>query len=339
MVDDYEPFRRFVCSMLANSPQFQVIGEASDGLEAIRKAEELQPDLIVLDIGLPTLNGLDAARRISRVSPKSKILFLTQESSADVVQDALRLGALGYVVKTRVGTDLLTALDAVCLGRQFVSSGLSGHNFTDAGVAQAPYRQSHRKALTSLAPEKGETIRRHEAQFNSDDASFLAGFTRFIEAALEAGHAVLVVATESHLKSLLQRLQAHGVKVATAIEQGRYIPLDAAETLSTFMVNGLPDPVRFLKVVSDLVATAAKAAKGEHPRVAACGECAPLLWAQGRVEAAIQLEHLWDEIAKKYDVDILCGYVLNDSQREHESHIYERICVEHSVVHSHPTGN
>ncbi len=339
MVDDYEPFRRFVCSTLADSSEFQVIGEASDGLEAIRKAEELQPDLVVLDIGLPTLNGLDAARRISKVSPESKILFLTQEFSADVVQEALRFGALGYVVKTQAGTELLTALEAVCRGRQFVSSGLSGHNFTDAGVVQSPYSQSQREALTSLAPGKGETTRRHEVQFNSDDASFLAGFTRFIEAALEAGRAVLVVATESHLKSLLQRLQAHGVKVATAIEQGRYIPLDAAETLSTFMVNGLPDPVRFLKVVSDLIATAAKAAKVGRPRVAACGECAPLLWAQGRAEAAIQLEHLWDEIAKKYDVDILCGYVLNDSQREHESHIFERICVEHSVVYSQPTGN
>ncbi len=127
MVDDYEPFRRFVCSTLANSSEFQVIGEASDGLEAIRKAEELQPDLIVLDIGLPTLNGFDTARRISKVSPESKTLFLTQEFSADVVQDALRLGALGYVVKTQVGIELLTALEAVCLGRQFGKSSVSVH--------------------------------------------------------------------------------------------------------------------------------------------------------------------------------------------------------------------
>ena len=334
MVDDYEPFRRFVCSTLANSPEFRVIGEASDGLDAVRKAEELQPDLIVLDIGLPTLNGLDAARRIREVCPESKILCLTQESSADVAREALSLGVLGYVVKIHAGTELLDAVDAVRQGRQFVSSGLSGQNFTDKEDSQAHDRQSHSEALTSVVPGEGKSSRRHEVQFNSDDASFLVGITRFIEAALEAGKAVLVVATESHRKSFLHRLQAHGVEVATAIEEGRYIALDAAEALSTFMVNGLPDRVRFLTVMSDLIATAAKTAKGERLRVAACGECAPLLWAQGRAEAAIQLEHLWDEFAQKNDVDILCGYVLNNSQRERESHIYERICEEHSAVYS-----
>ena len=127
VVDDYEPFRRFVCSTLAKRQDLQVIGEASDGLEAVRKAEELKPDLIVLDIGLPTLNGIEVARRIPKLSPKSKILFVSQESSADVVQEALALGALGYVVKAYAGSELLPAVEAVLQGRQFVGSGLSGH--------------------------------------------------------------------------------------------------------------------------------------------------------------------------------------------------------------------
>jgi DNA-binding NarL/FixJ family response regulator len=305
VVDDYEPFRRFVCSTLGKRPDLRVIGEADDGLEAIHKAEELQPDLIVLDIGLPTLNGIEAAQRIRKLSPESKILFVSQESSADVVQEALRIGALGYVVKTHAGIELLAAVEAVRLGKQFISGGV---------------------------PKKAQITRSHEVQFYSDDASFLVGFTRFIDAALEAGNAVIVVATESHRKSLLQRLQAQGLNVGAAIEQGSYIPLDVADTLSTFMVNDLPDPVRFLKVAGDLIAAAARAAKGENPRVAACGECAPILWAQGKADAAIQLEHLWDEIAETYDVDILCGYVLNSFQREQESPIYERICAEHSAI-------
>ena len=339
VVDDYEPFRRFVCSTLANRPEFQIVGEASDGLEAVRKAEELQPDLIVLDIGLPSLGGLEAARRIRSLSSESKLLFLSQESSTEIVQEALRLGALGYIVKTHAGLELLAALEAVCAGRQYVSGGLSGHDFTIASEENAPSEQSYPASPAPHAQSNKETSRRHEVQFSSDDGPFLAGFTRFIEAALEAGNAVLVVATESHRKRLLQRLLTDGVDVAAAIEQGRYIPLDVVETLSAFMVNGAPDRVRFLKVASDLIATAAKAAKGERPRVSACGECAPLLWAQGKAEAAVQLEHLWDEIAEKYDVDILCGYVLNNSQREHESHIYERICAEHSATYSQPTGS
>jgi DNA-binding NarL/FixJ family response regulator len=112
VVEDYEPFLRFIHSTLEQRPELQVICEVSDGLEAVQKAEELQPDLIVLDIGLPTLNGIEAARRIRKLSPESKILFVSQESSTDVVQEALSLGALGYVVKARAGSELLAAVTA-----------------------------------------------------------------------------------------------------------------------------------------------------------------------------------------------------------------------------------
>jgi len=122
VVEDYEPFRRFVRSTLGKRTDLQIVGEASDGLEAVQKAEQLQPDLILLDIGLPTLNGIEAARRIRKLSPKSNILFLSQESSADLVQEALDLGALGYVAKTHAGIDLLAALEAVCQGRRFVAA-------------------------------------------------------------------------------------------------------------------------------------------------------------------------------------------------------------------------
>jgi DNA-binding NarL/FixJ family response regulator len=84
LVEDHEPFRRFVCSMLGKRTDLKVIGEASDGLDAVRKAEELQPDLILLDVGLPTLNGIEAARRIRKLSPESKMLFVSQETSTDV---------------------------------------------------------------------------------------------------------------------------------------------------------------------------------------------------------------------------------------------------------------
>ena len=122
--------------------------------------------------------------------------------------------------------------------------------------------------------------------------------------------------------------------IAAAIEQGRYISLDVVETLSTFMVNDLPDSARCLQVARDLVIEATKAAQGEPPRVAVCGEIAPSLWAKGKADAAIQVEHLWDQIAKDCNVDILCGYVLNRFQREQETGIYERILAEHSGVSS-----
>jgi hypothetical protein len=166
----------------------------------------------------------------------------------------------------------------------------------------------------------------------SNDDLFLHGFAQFIGAALKAGNAVIVVATESHRKDLLPRLQAHGWDISAAIEQGRYMSLDAAETLSTFMVNDLPDPARFLKVAGDLIMAAAKVVKGERGRIVACGECAHLLWAQGNAEAAIQLEHLWDGIAKSYEIDVLCGYPLGSFQGGVGSHMFERVCAEHSAV-------
>jgi DNA-binding NarL/FixJ family response regulator len=112
VVDDFEMFRQFVVELLGKSPELQVVGEASDGLEALQKAVELRPDLILLDIGLPSLNGIEVARQMRSLVPESKIIFLTQESSADVVQEALSLGARGYVVKVQAESELLAAIDA-----------------------------------------------------------------------------------------------------------------------------------------------------------------------------------------------------------------------------------
>jgi len=110
--------------MLANRPHLQVIGEVSDGLEAVQKALELKPDLILLDIGLPSLGGIEAARQIRKLSPGSKIVFLSQESSPDVVQEAVSLDTCGYVLKAKAGSDLFAAVDAVLDGVRFVSGGL-----------------------------------------------------------------------------------------------------------------------------------------------------------------------------------------------------------------------
>jgi DNA-binding NarL/FixJ family response regulator len=338
VVEDSEPFRQYVCSTLAKRPELQIVGEVSDGFEAVQRAEQLQPDLILLDIGLPTVGGIEAARRIRKLSPESRILFVSQETSTHVVQGALAEGAKGYVVKTDARRELLTAVDAVLRGRQYLSSKLSAHN-PDATDSEALDRFCRNQAASSLALEKAEITRSHEVAFYSDDAAFVLGFTRFIEAALQAGNAVIAVATESHRNRLLQRLQEHGVDIAVAIEQGRYVSSDVGETLSTFMVNDLPDPARCLKVAGDLVMEAAKAAQGEPPRVAVCGEIAPSLWAQGKADAAIQVEHLFDEIAKNCNVDILCGYVLNSFEREQESDIYERICAKHSGVSSQRTDD
>jgi DNA-binding NarL/FixJ family response regulator len=130
MADDYEGWRRQARSLLQARPQWQVVAEASDGPEAIQKAEELKPDLILLDIGLPKLNGIEAARQIRQLSPGSKIIFLSQYNDHDVVRAALAIGALGYVHKKDALSELLLAVDSVLRSELFVSSS-NGFKLTD----------------------------------------------------------------------------------------------------------------------------------------------------------------------------------------------------------------
>jgi CheY-like chemotaxis protein len=124
VVEDFEPFRRFIASTLKGRPDFQIVCEVSDGLEAVQKVEELQPDLIVLDIGLPRLNGIEVARRIRAIGLKSRILFFSENRSPDIAAEALDTGAQGYVVKSCAAGEFLTAVEAVVQGKQFLSSGL-----------------------------------------------------------------------------------------------------------------------------------------------------------------------------------------------------------------------
>jgi len=267
VVDDYEPFRRFVCSMLEQRPELRVVGEASDGLEAVQKGEELQPSLIILDIGLPMLNGIEAARRIHKLSPTSKILFLSMESSADMVQEAFDLGACAYVLKSQAGGELLAAVDAVIQGNQSVSSVLRDHVFAGA---QTPDQLCSEDVLASNAPvtQKLDIPGHHAVQLYSDDESFLNDFTRFITGALYAQKVVIVVTTELHRVHLLQRLRAGGVDVAAAFGQKRFVALDVPDSLPKRTLGGLPDPVRFARVVGDVIAEAAKAAKGKRTQIA-----------------------------------------------------------------------
>jgi len=139
VAEDYEPFRSFICSTLGEKADLQLVGEVADGLEAVQKAKELQPHLVVLDIGLPSLNGIEVARRIRKLLPQSKILFVSQETSALLVEEAFRSGASGYVVKEHAASELLVAVDAICQGSRFVSKGLLlDRAFVDALERQAP---------------------------------------------------------------------------------------------------------------------------------------------------------------------------------------------------------
>ncbi len=120
VVDDFVPIRQELCSIIGNMPGCQVVGQASDGLEAVQKSAELRPDLILMDMALPTLDGIDAARRIWELSSEVKILFVSQESSIHIVECLLRIGAVGYVCKADVTAELAAAVLSALRGEQYV---------------------------------------------------------------------------------------------------------------------------------------------------------------------------------------------------------------------------
>jgi len=331
IVDDHEPFRRSVASLLGELPELQIIGQASDGLEAVRKVAELEPDLVLLDIGLPKLNGIEAARRIREHSPESQILFLSGYHYMEIVEEALHTGARGYVLKADAGSELLAAVESVLQNRQFVSSSVSDDHVKRHGDEETG-NDAFRKKVAALPPHKGKIAGHHAVEFYSDDRQFVNSGSLFIATALKAGNAAIVVATERHRAGLMRRLQSCGVDVAREIEQGRYIALDAADTLSMLTVNGVLDSVRFVESFETLILKSAKAANGEHPRVAIFGECANLLCKQCKTDAAFQDEALCTQLCERLDVDILCGYSLEMVQGFKAEEVLHRICAEHSAV-------
>jgi DNA-binding NarL/FixJ family response regulator len=124
IVDDYAAWRDHARSALEKEPQFQIVAAVSDGLEAVRRAQELQSDLVILDVGLPNLNGIEAARRILQLVPRAKVLFLSTHGSPDIVQEALNTGANGYILKSHAGSELLAAARTVLTGEMFISQVL-----------------------------------------------------------------------------------------------------------------------------------------------------------------------------------------------------------------------
>ena len=306
VVEDHEPFRRVICAVLQQRADLLIVGEAADGVDAICQAEALRPDVVMLDVGLPRLNGVEVAERIRTTVPDAKLVFVTNESSLDVVEQAFRRGAHGYVYKPRVLRDVLPVLEAIIRGGRFVSGGLER-------IAQGDSLASHR----------------HDVVFCSSDTVLIGAFSRFIAGELRDGNAVVACVTAAHERSLQSSLEASDVDVALAIRQQRYLPVNVCGLLAKATVNGRLDPLRYLDAAEDLLTDLTRRATDQHARVAACGEGTSLLWTDGDIEAAIQLEHLWDEIAASRQMDILCAY---PAVRDESVGAVRRLCAEHTVV-------
>ena len=134
VVDDHRLWRHLIIGALEQRGQISVIGEVADGLEAVRQAKDIHPDLITLDVGLPILNGIEAAKEIRVDCPHSKILFVSENRSPDIAEEAMKTGAAGYVVKSHAGSELLPAIEVVLQGGKFVSASLADRVFINVAI-------------------------------------------------------------------------------------------------------------------------------------------------------------------------------------------------------------
>jgi DNA-binding NarL/FixJ family response regulator len=308
VVEDHEWWRRYIATELGGTSHWQVVGVAPDGIEAVDKARDLKPDVILLDVGLPGIDGFEAARRILADDPSSRILFVTEQQSLELAGAALGIGARGFVVKSDLGRDLLPAMEAVVEGERFVSARMAGRGIE---------RQ----------------IRRHEAGFYEDESSLLDGYTKFVEGALDAGNGLVMVFTRSRRDRLQRRLLARGIDLDRTIAEGRCLWMEVPAVLSSFMIDDRVDEGRFWNAASAVVMEAAISARQSAPRISACGECAPTLLQNGLTHAAIQLEQLWDDLAKTFNVDIFCPYSCHGLRCDDENEVFRDLRAAHSAVH------
>ena len=315
VVDDFEPWRRHVASTLSDSARWQIVGEAADGPDAVQKAADLRPDLILLDVGLPTVNGIEAARRILAHDPNLRILFVSEHQSWEIAEAALGTGARGYSCKSDSGRELLPAMDATTDGGRFVAERFGGRV----------------EKRTSRASSHGLC---HEALYYSGDAPLLNQWASVAENALSADATFLLLATDVHEDRLRAMLQTRGVNVARAVRDGRYMWLSVDESLAKFMVGDRLDETRFWNSVTAVMFSAARASTADHPYVVACGECAPTLCSQGNAEAAIRLEQLWHEVTRTYRLDTFCAYSSDRCRCDDADDVREKISAAHTATYA-----
>lgn len=313
VVDDYEPWRRFILSSLEKWPELQIVGEASDGQEAVQRSRQLRPDLILLDIGLPSMNGIEAAKQIRQELPNAIILFCSENRFPDIAEEALRAGAGGYLVKSDGARNLLSAVTSVIGGKRFVSRTLAGHAFAETS-------------------ETGIHDQGHALQFYTDDAVLLDELAVLFRGSLGEGRSVAAIMTSSHRSGLERRLLAQGVDVSEATQNGRFCMFDADQALSEFMQPAGPNRERFLLQFGNLLRKLKGTSVAIGGGIVVFGEMVAVLWEQKKYEAAIRLEELWNELGLTSSFYLCCAYPANIFRAGLTLFPYAEICAQHSHV-------
>jgi DNA-binding NarL/FixJ family response regulator len=305
LVDDHRAVLDRVSSLL--SDDFDVVGRCTDGHQAVDAAPRVAPDVIVLDINMPGLDGFQTMQALTQAGSRAPVVFLSLHDDEEYVTQAFRCGARGYVLKRQLVHDLSGALDQVLHGRLFAPSLTS---------------------LYRLAEGPGSS---HAMQLYGDVPSFLDGLAAFFDMALRRGDATFIAVTEDVREGLRARLLARGWDVGGSSGHNRCLVFDVNEVLDRFMRNGRPDPELLAEIAAELEQFRRAVTEHETSRLTMFADTAVPLIARGNIEGALALEQQWNALTHDRSFFTLCGYAtacFHDSPAD----LWANACAEHWAV-------
>jgi DNA-binding NarL/FixJ family response regulator len=314
IVDDHEMFRGKVRSLIESQPHYRVCGEAGDGIEAIEKARQLRPDIVLMDINMPRMNGLEATRIIRREVPLCRVIIVSQNDAAIAREQARRAGAKGAVTKSDLIRDLLPTIDGVAME--------NNNSLDQTKTATAHGGEPWCGLLNSAAP------RDHIVQLYQDQQFLNRAVCRFAAAAIANGEGVILVPTVAHWDAFRPRLEAEGVDVKAAEKRGQLTVVDADNLLPTFMRGGMPDSPVFMGLAASVISEARGV--GRYPKVRWWGEMVNILWERGEVAASMQLEDQFDQLAHEQDIAIFCSFLMDNFNGDVHARMLPRLGENHS---------
>jgi len=196
LADDHEVVRKGLRALLESQPGWKVIAEATDGREAVEKAMDMHPDVAIVDIGMPSLNGLEATRQIVKKAPRTRVLILTMHDTNPLIQQVVKAGARGYVLKSDVASDLVSAVDALCRDQTFFTSKVS-QIILDRYVGKPATGDGAPDTDSPLTPREREVVQLLAEGKSSKEVAAVLGIS--------------VKTAETHRINLMRKLDCHSV--------------------------------------------------------------------------------------------------------------------------------